>query len=224
MEYAYLIGALMGLAIWLIFFTIRKDLRKEILFGSLLATPMGFSGSFFIPEYWDPIVLFDLTEKAKFSIEGLLFSFAFGGIATIIFEVFTRKKIIKIKPSYKTHILPYFFFIILFIILEFIFPDKSIFNCTFSLLLVAIFIGYKRKDLITQMIFSGFVFTFLYFLFFIFFNIIFPNYIKEIYSLKNLLGINLLGTPIEEFLFAFSVGSSWSVIYEYVKGYKTKNL
>jgi len=224
MEYAYFIGALIGLAIWLIFFILRKDLRKEILFGSLLAAPFGFSGSLFIPEYWDPITLFDLASKAKFTIEGILFCFSFGGIATVVFEVFTRKKLVKIKPNYKTHILPYFSFIAMIIILEFMFPDKSIYNASIAPLLLAIYIGYKRRDLIKQMLFGGIIFTLLYLLFFIIFNSIFPDYVEKVYTLKNLLGINILGTPIEEFIFAFAAGTAWSAFYEYVKGYKTKNL
>lgn len=224
MEYAYFIGVLIGFIIWLIFFILRKDLRKEILFGGLLAAPFGFSGSLFIPEYWDPITLFDLANKAKFTIEGILFCFSFGGIAAVIFEVFFRKKLVKIKSDHKTHILPYFSFIIMIIVLEFIFPDKSIYNASIAPILLAIFIGIKRRDLITQMLFGGIAFTLLYLLFFIIFNAIFPGYVENVYTLNNLLGINILGTPIEEFIFAFAAGGCWSAFYEYVKGYKTKNL
>jgi hypothetical protein len=42
--------------------------------------PMGLTEPFFVPEYWTPPSLFNLTEKTGFDIESLIFSFAIDGI------------------------------------------------------------------------------------------------------------------------------------------------
>jgi len=47
-----------------------------------------------------------------------------------------------------------------------------------------------------------------------------PQFVQRYYNLSNLLGIGILGVPIEELLFAATGGAIWSVAYEYVFGYR----
>ena len=54
------------------------------------------------------------------------------------------------------------------------------------------------------------------------FNIIFPHALQSYWSLDNLLGIRILGVPIEELMYAFSFGLMWAPMYEYVHGKKIK--
>src|SRR3989338_3858783 len=98
--YEYLIGSLVFVGIWIILCLIRKDLYKEMLFCSFLCAPLGLTDAIFIPWYWNPgiilkINLFNLT----FSMEGLIFSFAIGGIAAVLYQVFFKKHLKRNKEK-----------------------------------------------------------------------------------------------------------------------------
>jgi len=221
-QYAYLTGALILGFVWSIMFLARKDLHREMILISLLSVPFAFSEFLYVPEYWNPPVMFNLINKIGFSIEDVLFCFFAGGIASVVYEFFWQKKLRKKIFSHKDHILPYLLAIIIFIGLEFIFPAKTIYNMIVALLAAAIFMGYKRKDLIGQIIFGGIFFASLYFVLFIIFDNLFPEFITKYYSHDNLLNIYLFSIPLEEILIAFSTGTVWSVFYEYIKSYKTR--
>lgn len=220
LQIGYFVGCLILSVTWLLFYSIRKDLRKELLFGSFLALPFGFSEVLFVHEYWNPPSLFNLINKFGFGIEDFIFTFIVGGIAAIGYEVIYKKKDVKIKSKHKG-LSPYILFCILFLGLEVLLPYKTIYNLYLSFFVCEIYVGYKRPDLVSQMTYSGLFFSIFYFLSFLFFNSFFPNYINSIYSLKNFIGINIAGIPIEEILFSFLGGSFWSILYEYTKSYKT---
>jgi hypothetical protein len=63
-------------------------------------------------------------------------------------------------------------------------------------------------------------FTVLYFALFLIFLSLYPDFIQRYYNIPNLLGIYVVGIPIEELLFAATGGAIWSVAYEYVQGYR----
>jgi len=169
----------------------------------------------------DPPSILNLIERIGFGVESILFGFFVAGISAVIFEVIERQKTIKIKGDHKKHIFPYLFLISLYIFLEFIFPTKTIYNLIFSLLITSIIIMFRRSDLIKQIIVSGLFFSLVYFSLFYIFNQLFPTYINDIYSLENFWGISVLGVPIEEIMFAFTVGACWSTFFEFIKGYRT---
>ena len=97
MQYAYFIGCLIFLVVWLLFFVLRKDLSKEMIFGSLLAMPFGLSESLWVPEYWNPPSLFNLISNYGVGIESFLLFFICGGTAAVIYEIIFKKKIVKIR-------------------------------------------------------------------------------------------------------------------------------
>jgi lycopene cyclase-like protein len=64
--------------------------------------------------------------------------------------------------------------------------------------------------------------SFILFYFFLFLCLLFldPEFVQRYYNIPNLLGIYILGVPIEELLFASTGGAIWTVAYEYVQGYR----
>lgn len=224
MQYAYFIGCLILLVVWLLFFISRKDLRKEIIFGSILALPFGFSEYLWVPEYWNPPSLFNLISNYGVGIESFLFFFICGGMAAVVYEIITRKKTIKMRGKRKYLFVSYILIILIFVSLEFISPESTIYNAIISLLIVATIIAIKRKDLISQIIFGGIFFAIIYFLLFLIFNKLFPDYVSIAYNLEYIWGIIVLGVPLEEILMSFSAGAVWSSFYEYIEGYRTKDM
>lgn len=48
----------------------------------------------------------------------------------------------------------------------------------------------------------------------------YPEFVRRYYNFPNLLGIFVLGVPIEQLLFAAASGAIWSVAYDYAEGYR----
>lgn len=224
MVYAYFIGTLILGFVWLLIFIFRPSLRKEALFGAFLSAPFGLSEFWYVPEYWDPPSLFNLIDRIGFGIESILFCFFVGGLAATIYEVVSVKKNIGSRHRHKHFFFSYVGLVSLYFILEFVSPETTIHNLTVSALLTALVMMFLRRDLIFQIFLSGFIFSLLYFLLFLVFNLLFPTYIQEIYTLENFWGIQILGIPIEEITFSFSVGAVWSTFFEFIKGYRTVGL
>jgi len=155
MQYAYFIGCLILFLFWLSFFVLRKDLRREIIFGSLLALPFGFIEYLFVPEYWNPPSFFNLIGKFGIGLESFFFFFTVGGIAAVIYEVINRKKTVKFRLGHKFFFGPYLVAILIFVFLELLFSGQTIYNLIISSLIGATMIAVKRKDLIVQIILGG---------------------------------------------------------------------
>ncbi len=86
MQYVWFIWSLIILALWAIIYLLRKESRKEMLKMSLITMPFGLTEPLFVPEYWFPPSLFNLAIKTGFDIESLIFSFAIGGIGTVLYN------------------------------------------------------------------------------------------------------------------------------------------
>lgn len=224
MEYGYFVGCLILLSVWLFFFFLRSDLRKEIIFGSLLALPFGFVECLLVPEYWNPPSLFNMISRFGVGLESFLFFFTVGGIAAVAYEVIDKKKTVKMRLGHKSFFGPYLIVALVLVSLELLFPSQTIYNMIASALIGATIIALKRKDLIIQIILGGLFFGFVYLLLLGLFNKFFPGYITAAYNLENLWGIAIWGVPIEEIIMGFAAGACWSTFFEYIQGYRTRDL
>jgi hypothetical protein len=70
------------------------------------------------------------------------------------------------------------------------------------------------------MLIGAMSFAILYFALFMCFLLLYPEFVQRYYTVSNLLGIYIVGVPIEELLFAATGGAVWSVAYEYLHGYQ----
>lgn len=224
--FEWLLMSIIFLLIWLIIFSLKRNLRKEMVIVSLLTMPFGLTEPFFIPEYWNPQTIFNLAQKTGFDIESLIFCFAIGGIATVLYELLIKGEHVRIKKQehkkarHKFHHLillsPFFIFLLLFIFVDI----NPIYITMIAMSLGSILTLYCRPDLKNKIWFGGFTFLILYFLFFLVFNLIFPSYIEQVWNLSVISGILILGIPLEELLFAYSFGMLWSSLYEHLYWYK----
>ncbi len=222
--YEYLLGSLSLLFIWIIFYSKRKDLRKQTLWTSSIVMLFAFMGPLYVPEWWKPPTLFDLASKTGLDIESFIFSFAIGGlIASVYYHIFkVKSKKIETKKGIRIDAL--FFAMIIFagfLLFTEIHPAHS---SAISMFLGGIIILIKRRDLLRKVIFTSSFFTISYLIGFKIFIITFPEFIENFYSLSNLSGILICGIPFEEFSFAFSISFLWSGMYEYVNWYKIEKI
>lgn len=233
--YEYLISDFGLGMVWTILYLKFKNLRREIMFGSILYPSIliplflltKFLSYFFkltwryVPDYWNPNTLFNFSRiTGGLSIEDFLFMFFLGGVVAISYEILFRKK--KIRLSGNKHFLSIIIFFISYIIIAFLFTFNPIYN-----LIISSFIGFlaiilQRPDLLKHALYNGLIFLFVYFFGFLIFNLMFPNALISYWNLNALIGVMVFNVPIEELFYAISFGLMWGPLYEYVKGKKVK--
>ena len=103
MQYVWFIWSLIILALWAVIFFSKKGNRKEMLKMSLITMPFGLTEPLFVPEYWMPPSLFHLAERTGFDIESLIFSFAIGGIGTVLYNLIFKKGYIDMPHTERSH-------------------------------------------------------------------------------------------------------------------------
>jgi hypothetical protein len=224
-HYSYLVGTLIFGAAWIVCYIVGKSYRRQILWGTLVCTPMALSSVLFVPQYWTPPSLFNLDEKIHVGIEDFLWAAAVGGIASVVGELLLKEKLARTRARKpKKHYAPFIIMFAIFAILELWHPGKTIYNVVIALFSCAIVVAFLRGDLILLMLTSAAVFTVLYLLLFLYFLALYPDFVQRFYNVPNLLRIYVFGVPIEELMFASSFGSVWSVAYEYLQGYRLKSI
>lgn len=73
------------------------------------------------------------------------------------------------------------------------------------------------------MLASAFIFLGIYFVYFLTLIAMYPGYVEQVWNLKAISGILVLGIPLEELLFAISFGFIWSSIYEHITWRKLRH-
>ena len=140
----------------------------------------------------------------------------FGGIVTVCYEIFFKKRILKSKKN--QHRLAIIIFFVSYVVVALINSFNVIYNLIIPSFTTFLIIIIQRKDLIKHAVYSGLIFLFLYFIGFLIFNLLFPNALENYWNLYSLSGISVINVPIEELMYAISFGLMWGPMYEYVKG------
>jgi hypothetical protein len=219
-HYSYLVGVGIFWVAWAACFVLAKTYRREMRWGTLIASPMALTSILFVPQYWTPPSLFDLDTKIRVGIEDFLWAAAVGGIASVVGEILVKEKLAVIRKSrHKRHYVPFVLVVVLFGALE-LWHNRTMDNTIISFAIGALVLAWLRRDLIPLMVTSTVSFTILYFVLFLWVLFLYPLFVQRFYNLPNLLGIYVHGVPVEELLFAATGGAVWSVAYEYVHGYR----
>jgi lycopene cyclase-like protein len=165
--------------------------------------------------------LFNLDNRFRVGIEDGLWAASVGGMASVIGEILLKERLTSNrKQRHKRHYAPFVAMAVLFAILEFSQPCKTIYNTVVSFTVCAIVIAFLRSDLMPSMLVGALSFTLLYAGLFVYFLLLYPDFVQRYYNVANLLGIYIRGVPIEEIMFSASGGAVWSVAYEYLQGFR----
>jgi len=221
--YEWLMFASGWLIIWLILFTAKPFLRKQMFWVSIFTMFAGLTEPLFVPKYWSPPSLFDLAATTHFDVESFIFSFATGGIGSVLYEATLNIKHYKRSSSeFKEKRWFHSFSIIstpfIFAFLLVLTNLNPIYSASIALFLGAVAAVVCRPDLAKNMVVGGLLFMALYFVFFFFTNLFIPNFTAA-WNLAALSGVVFLGVPLEELIFAFTFGMLWSGLYEHIKHY-----
>lgn len=217
-------------AIWLvIYLSLRSNTdRKEMMTVSLWTSLLGLTEPLFVPAYWSPPSLFNLALRTGFDIESLIFSFAIGGIAVILYQRIFRNREIPMStsehhsPRHRFHLIALLSAPVIFAILLVATNLNPLHSAIIAMVIGGLAAWYCRPDLKKKMVVSALLFLGLYFVYFLTLIAISPGYVERVWNLKAITGILILGIPLEELLFALSFGFIWSSIYEHLTWKKLK--
>lgn len=226
--YSYLIGDLVFLAIWFVLFYWRKDIRREMIFLSMLFGIAGLiSGFFYTLDWWQPLTI----TGTKIGVEDFLFGFAVGGIAGVIYEEIFKKKLktrkitknLEIKAA-KHFVKNLLFFLIPFLVCFFILKINSFYSSLIGLSLAVLSIWLERKDLVGDSLMTAFLLVAVSFLPYLFVELITPGWVESAWLMKNLSQIVILNQPLEDIIWYFFVGMLIGPLYEYWMEAKLVNM
>jgi len=218
-NFAGIIGVLFFFVVWLFLYFRKKELKKEMLIMSLLATPLGpLSEVLYFKDYWRPEYLFTFFG---FGIEDLCFAFFIGGIGAVAYEEIFIKKLTKIRgESSKLLGILGLVGILLLLFLNLVLGINSIYASSIAFIVLGIVILSYRRDLLKISIYNGIIVALIMLVFYIFYLSLFPNIIEDWWKLKNISGIFIFGAPIEEIIWGFAWGFLAGPLYEFWRGYK----
>jgi len=219
-HFSYAVGAVLYAAAWGIFFLFNPRFRNQMLLGSALSAPFALSGFLFMPLYWHPPSLFNLDLRVGIGFEDVLWSAAVGGIAAVTGEILFREPLVRIESQAKRNVfVPIAATVLVFAALELLNRHAAMNNLLAGFVTGGAVVAAVRRDLILYMLRSGAAFTAVYFLLFCSLMLIFPEFVSRYWNAKALVGVYVLGVPVEELEFAFTGGALWSALWAYSRGF-----
>lgn len=220
-QYAYLLGTVFLLfPVWFLLFLFRKDLRKEMLIVSGIGGCAGpISQLWYVQDYWKPQTVTGTTV----GIEDFLFGFLIAGISAVLYEELFGKHFAKRtdrRHHWSMFAVPLLgVFLFSFNVLFFL-GINSIYASIGGFLVVSGVFLFYRKDLLIDMLVSGFLVGALMFLAYLLYLFVYPDAIHHWWELQNISGVFVYGIPIEELLWAFGWGMVGGPTYEFFRGLK----
>jgi hypothetical protein len=207
---------------WVILFVQKKRPRKEMLtFSSIIGgLSLVTAYLFWTKDWWRP----ETITGTVVGVEDLILGFATGGIVTVAYERFFKKRYVKYKDdSYYPGLIPQIIGTsVLLALLFWLTPLSSFYSVMIALLVIATRVFYKRKDLIVNGITSGVFMAVITLPFYYTTMIISPGWIERTYLFSTLSGITITGIPLEEIVFWFTFGLVFGPSYEFWKMRKEK--
>ena len=219
-HYVWLAWASAFLVPWLLLYGTHPRLRLAMRRMSILTAAFGLTEPIFVPRYWNPPSLFDIAQRTRFDIESVVFSFAIGGIGTVLYNALTHRYFApvcdeeKCRPWHRFHgvalLAPYIVFVPLYAL-----PWNPIYPAVLCLAIGGIASSVCRPDLTRKAIVGSTIFLGLYSIFMLGLVWLTPGYIVRVWNLPALSGVLIGGIPLEELLFGAGFGLYWTGLYEH---------
>ena len=213
----YLIASLIAMAIWLALYLHRKDLRKEMFVVSSIVALLGLymEAFFWTKDWWRPPTI----TGTVIGIEDLLFGFAFGGIAAVVYEEIFKRKLsrqIVAERNHRVHLLIVLgLSVSIGLIGQFVLGLTSANTWMLAIGAPTVVMLCIRRDLITNSLATGAILTLIAFVVFSILNFIEPGFVYSWWLFENLSGTIVLGVPLEDVIWFFTAGAFLGPVYEF---------
>jgi hypothetical protein len=208
------------MAVWLILFIMRKNVRKEMLIMSVVFSIIGTPIQLiYIKDWWIPLRITDTI----LGIEDVLFGFSVAGIAAVIYEDIFRKYIRSKKLGPKKRRENNLFFLVYILVFAVIFlltfylTKNSLYASALAFIYGVTIIYVKRPDLIVDSLATGFMFLILVIIIYKVVDQITPGWVNQFWLFINVPQIKILGVTIDDMIWYFLAGCFWGPLYKYWK-------
>lgn len=182
---------------------------------SVLAAPLGLIDIFFVPNYWQPVTLFNIPV----GIEGLIFSFQFGGIAAVAYAEFAHAVPVKIKHFHRPVSVAALLLTLPLLLLYKLGLPSAMISLYLALLCGIAITMYLRKDLLKSALIGGLVFGGIYFVGLSLWGTLLPQ-VKDWFAFEGLPRVFILNAPLYEIILGVLFAAYWGNMYELIFGYK----
>lgn len=217
----YTIGTFLALLIWLVFFILQDNKQKvRMLKYSLLMSAFGpFSQIWFLRDYWT-VDQFQLSFLAR-AVTDLVFAFTLAGVGAVALDTILKKRW-DLSTNFKlipTILFPYLLFGTWMFIFTNLLGINSIYSSSAYLILIGLFLGYRKKILRWALLNGTFAAVSSLGLYYIF-QQFYPNLIKSLNILLVENNLFFLGIPMTEMLVYFAAGVAAYGHFKLVFSYK----
>lgn len=214
---AYLWSVLLLLPLWLLVFYLRKDLRRKLWHtGRAYGLASVIMGQLFTFDYWNPTYIFG----RYFPLEDFLYGLINASLITVLYQFIFKIKY-DTKSLASTRRFTLIFASISFVTLYFLI-DRCNLNSIYGQICLLLTIGgytlFRRPDLLKPILINSLFTVVLVFVWLSAIFWIYPSGVTDNWETTILFNIYILGVPIEELFFAFSLGFGGSFFYEVSNG------
>jgi hypothetical protein len=221
-KYGYLFLGIFLLLIWIVFYIIRKNLRRKLIKASLFGGLAGFIAEYwYFKDYWHP---YSILGRKIISPEDFIFGFTITGISVVVYDIFFKKKDEDyVKNNKRTFGIMFLIGVISLFAFNIFLGFNSIFVSSITFIILTIYMLSKRTDLWKEGLFSGLIVLIIMFVVYhILFNIIFLDFWDKCWLLTNTrYGVTIYGNiPLTEMIWYFTWGSFSGVAYNFASGKK----
>lgn len=208
--YPYMALSLFLLAVFgFAFLVCPLHCRKSLLLSALISAPYGFASVFFVPEYWNPVRVFEISAGP----EDVIFSFANGGIVWMI-AIWALRDRVRMELRAKriiVHTLGYLSFGYSCFILFRLMGLGAMISATYSIYALGAVVLAIRRDLWPLALVGSVSFGLLYFTVIRGCFAIFPGFLSQ-WNHSNLWGPIAFGVPVDELVWASGFGGVWPIM------------
>jgi hypothetical protein len=222
-RYAYLLFSSFFFLLWISIFVLRKDLRKQMLFVSLMIASAGLFLEYLVwtTDWWEP----ETVTGTRIGIEDVILGVTNGGLGAVLYEITFKRRTISLR---KDSVIKRFFKkrklllwspllvssvigSVTFWILGWHSFWATVASCLFGVGVIILL----RSDLLIEAVLGGVAMVVVTLPAYFLMLFLFPGVIEKFWLLDNLSGILFWGIPIEDLGFYFAVGAILAPFYEF---------
>jgi len=216
-QYAYLIGDILLLGVWIALYIARKDLHHQQLVVSLCSAPLAPISQilWFSKDYWRPeyAIAFKVLG-VSLGFEEILFSFCIGGISSVLYETIFHKIFRAGHKRIVTTLGVLSVFFIVLLVAKY-YGLNTVWASSLAFISASVVMLWIDRDLRTDWIMSSVLMFVLISTLYLTWLYLYPHLTERFWISSSFSGVEFLGIPIEELVWFVSWAMFSGIIYEF---------
>jgi len=216
--YVYLVGSLLFVPIWVLWYWRSPSSRREMLIVSGIFICIGVPSEalLYTRDWWHPATM----TGTLIGVEDVLYSIGNGGYMAALYAVIVRGPLVHDRqpPAWPVRLAPIAAIASLPAVLCLGFGVHSFVATSIGSLVALAIVLARRTDLVRVAVVSGLVGTALAIPVYLVMEAAFPGFIAATWDLPHLSGMLLLGIPVEDLLWYLYTAALWGTYYKFASG------